>query len=100
MGAAQGGHGHVERGRAGSHARWYSRQGCRRSLLALYRQADDRSRDAVLQGLAQACKENLIGIGLGLSPDKLQRKWCGQDVTVALGEEGVWIIRRSSRSRK
>jgi hypothetical protein len=50
------------------------------------------SRDALLQGLRQACKDEVIGMGLGLGLDKLQRKWCGEDVAVGLDEEGVWII--------
>jgi Protein of unknown function (DUF499) len=50
------------------------------------------SRDAVVQGLVQACRDKLIGIGRGLSPDKLQRKWCGEDVMLDPNEDGVWII--------
>ncbi len=53
------------------------------------------SREAVLQGLAQACKDKVIGLGRGLSLNNLQRQWCGQDATDAVmdaSEEGLWII--------
>lgn len=53
------------------------------------------SREAVLQGLAQACKDKVIGLGRGLKLDNLQRQWCGQDATDAVmdaSEEGLWII--------
>lgn len=51
------------------------------------------SRDAVLEGLRQACGERVIGIGRGATLHNLQRKWCG-DKSVALdpNEEGLWII--------
>jgi hypothetical protein len=50
------------------------------------------SRDAVLAGLAQACKERLIGIGRGPSLSNLQRKWCGEEVMLDPNEEGLWIL--------
>ncbi len=50
------------------------------------------SREAVLQGLVQACKDKLIGIGRGINLNDLQRKWCGEDVTLDPNEEGLWII--------
>jgi hypothetical protein len=50
------------------------------------------SRDAVVEGLVQACRDKLIGIGRGVSADKLQRKWCGEDVMLDPNEDGVWII--------
>jgi len=50
------------------------------------------SRDAVLRGLEQACKERVIGIGQGLSPSNLQRRWCGEDVILDPEGEGFWII--------
>jgi hypothetical protein len=50
------------------------------------------SPDSVIQGLAQACKDRLIGIGRGTSPEKLQTKRCGEYVALDRGEEGVWII--------
>lgn len=51
------------------------------------------SRDAVLEGLRQACGERVIGIGRGANANSLQRKWCG-DTSVSLdpNEEGLWII--------
>jgi hypothetical protein len=50
------------------------------------------SADAVLQGLSQACKDRVIGIGRGTSPDKLQTRRCGEYVALDRSEEGVWII--------
>jgi len=50
------------------------------------------SRQAVFDGLSQACKERLIGIGRGLKSDNLQRKWCGEYVNLDPEEEGLWII--------
>lgn len=50
------------------------------------------SRQAVLDGLAQACKEKLIGIARGLNLNDIQRKWCGTSVTLEADEEGLWII--------
>lgn len=48
--------------------------------------------DAVLQGLRLACKERLIGVGVGVGLANLQRKWCGEDRPLDPNEEGVWII--------
>lgn len=50
------------------------------------------SRDAVMQGITQACKDRLIGIGRGLNPKDLQKKWCGESVTLDSNEEGLWIL--------
>jgi hypothetical protein len=50
------------------------------------------SSDAVVQGLSQACKDRLIGIGRGTSTEKLQTKRCGEYVALDRSEEGVWII--------
>lgn len=50
------------------------------------------SRDAVLAGLAQACKERLIGIGRGPSLANLQKKWCGEEVMLDPNEEGLWVL--------
>ncbi len=51
------------------------------------------SRDAVLEGLRQACGERIIGIGRGTSLSSLQRKWCGdKSITLDPNEEGLWII--------
>ncbi|QJW97251.1 ATP-binding protein [Frigoriglobus tundricola] len=48
--------------------------------------------DSVVQGLAQACKDRVIGIGRGVSPEKLQTRRCGDYVALDRSEEGVWII--------
>lgn len=50
------------------------------------------SRHAVVEGLSQACKERLLGVGRGLKLDNLQRKWCGEFVNLDPDEEGLWII--------
>jgi hypothetical protein len=51
------------------------------------------SRDAVLEGLRQACGERVIGIGRGANLNSLQRKWCGdKSITLDPNEEGLWII--------
>ena len=50
------------------------------------------SRHAVAEGLSQACKERLLGIGRGLKLDNLQRRWCGDYVNLDPDEEGLWII--------
>jgi hypothetical protein len=50
------------------------------------------SRDAVIEGLKQACLDRLIGIARGVSLDNLQKKWCGEGVMLDANEEGVWII--------
>jgi hypothetical protein len=50
------------------------------------------SRDAVLTGLSQACREKLVGIGRGMDATKLQKKWCGEDVMLDPNEDGLWII--------
>jgi hypothetical protein len=50
------------------------------------------SRDAVLTGLSQACREKLVGIGRGMDAGKLQKKWCGEEVMLDPNEDGIWII--------
>ncbi|RMG51605.1 MAG: hypothetical protein D6723_10295, partial [Acidobacteria bacterium] len=50
------------------------------------------SPQAVFDGLKQACREKLIGLGLGINPNNLQRKWCGEEVSLDPNEEGLWII--------
>jgi hypothetical protein len=50
------------------------------------------SPDAVIQGLSQACKDRIVAIGRGTSPEKLQTKRCGEYVALDRSEEGVWII--------
>jgi len=50
------------------------------------------NRDAVIEGLKQACRDGLIGIGRGISIHDLQKKWCKEDVILDPNEEGLWII--------
>jgi Protein of unknown function (DUF499) len=50
------------------------------------------SRDALLEGLKQACKEKLIGIARGVNLTNVQRKWCGEVVALDPNEEGIWIV--------
>jgi hypothetical protein len=50
------------------------------------------TREAVVLGLQDACKEKLIGLGRGLNAKELQKKWCGESVIIDPTEEGLWII--------
>ncbi len=51
------------------------------------------SRDAVVEGLRQACGERILGIGRGSNLNSLQRKWCGdKNLVLDPNEEGLWII--------
>ena len=50
------------------------------------------TKQAVTQGLAQACKEGLVGIGMGTTPKTLQIRYCKQNVALDPAEDGVWII--------
>jgi hypothetical protein len=49
-------------------------------------------RGAVVQGLIQACRDKLVGIGRGTSLKNLQRTWCGEAPVAELDEDGVWVI--------
>lgn len=48
--------------------------------------------DAVTQGLSQACRDRLLAIGRGTSPQSLQTKRCGEFVALDRAEDGVWVI--------
>jgi hypothetical protein len=50
------------------------------------------SREAVLEGLRQACREKLLSIGRGIHLNDLQRQWCGEDIVLNPNEDGLWII--------
>jgi hypothetical protein len=50
------------------------------------------TREAVLEGLSQACKERRISIGRGINFKDLQRQWCGESVTLDPNEDGLWIL--------
>ena len=50
------------------------------------------ARDAVLEGLSQACKERRVSIGRGINFKDLQRQWCGESVTLDPNEDGLWIL--------
>ncbi len=50
------------------------------------------SREAVTQGLSDACKNKLVGIGRGLRLDSLQTRWIGAPVALDPNEEGIWIL--------
>jgi len=50
------------------------------------------NRDAVIEGIGQACRDKIVGIGRGIGMHDLQRKWCGEDVIFDFDEEGLWII--------
>jgi hypothetical protein len=49
-------------------------------------------KNAVTDGLEQACEDALVGIGRGASPAALQARYCKQPVSLDPTEEGVWII--------
>jgi hypothetical protein len=50
------------------------------------------SRTAVTTGLANACRDGLVGIGRGLSLSNLRSTYCRKDVVLDPNEDGVWII--------
>ena len=50
------------------------------------------SRIAVTSGLANACRDGLIGIGRGLSLSNLRSTYCRQGLALDPNEDGVWII--------
>jgi hypothetical protein len=50
------------------------------------------TKDAVTEGLAQACKDGLVGIGRGATPSNLQARYCKQYVSLDPNEDGIWII--------
>jgi len=49
-------------------------------------------KEAVTDGLIQACNDGLIGVGRGGSPSTLQTSYCSQQVRLDPSEEGVWLI--------
>ena len=50
------------------------------------------SRTTVTTGLANACRDGLIGIGRGLGLSNLRSTYCRQDKALDPNEDGVWII--------
>lgn len=50
------------------------------------------SQTAVQEGIAQACRDGLLGIARGSSLGKLQSRHCGEPVAIDVGEEGLWLI--------
>ncbi|MCL4492831.1 MAG: ATP-binding protein, partial [Nitrospirae bacterium] len=50
------------------------------------------SKDAVVQGLAQACKDGVIGIARGVNLTNLQSRSCREQVFIDPNEDGLWII--------
>ncbi len=50
------------------------------------------SREAVANGLAQACLDGLIGIARGPSPSTFHGRSCRRSVVIDPSEEGVWVI--------
>jgi len=50
------------------------------------------NKDAVTQGISQACKDGLIGIGYGLNANTMQKKICRESISIDASEDGVWII--------
>ncbi|RLF61780.1 MAG: hypothetical protein DRN16_03190, partial [Thermoplasmata archaeon] len=50
------------------------------------------SKQAVIDGLTQACADGIIGIGRGASLSTLQKRYCNERIALDPTEEGVWII--------
>lgn len=50
------------------------------------------TKEAVTEGLSQACIDRVIGIGRGGSPSALQARYCGQTISLDPNEDGIWII--------
>jgi hypothetical protein len=50
------------------------------------------TKEAVTTGLAQACEDELVGVGRGGSPSSLQARYCGEQLSLDPSEDGVWII--------
>lgn len=50
------------------------------------------NKEAVVEGLLQACRDGLIGIGRGGSLSTLQARYCKKDIQFDSNEDGVWII--------
>lgn len=49
------------------------------------------TKDPVTEGLVQACKDGLIGIGRGATPANLHARYCRQFVSIDPNEDGLWI---------
>ncbi|MCL6508610.1 MAG: ATP-binding protein, partial [Bryobacteraceae bacterium] len=50
------------------------------------------AKEAVTEGLAQACADGLVGVGRGGSLSTLHTRYCKQSVSLDPSEDGVWII--------
>lgn len=50
------------------------------------------SKDAVVQGLAQACKDGILGIGRGVNMTNIQSRSCREQVFIDPNEDGLWIV--------
>jgi hypothetical protein len=50
------------------------------------------TKQAVTNGLIQACMDGLIGIARGTSLSNLQKRYCNERIPLDPTEEGVWII--------
>ena len=50
------------------------------------------TREAVTDGLAQACADGLVGVGRGGSLSTLQARYCKQLVSLDPSEDGLWIL--------
>jgi hypothetical protein len=50
------------------------------------------AKEAVTEGLVQACVDGIIGIGRGASPSSLQARYCKQHISIDPAEDGLWII--------
>lgn len=49
-------------------------------------------REAVTEGIAQACSNGLIGIGKGKSFEELQSKHCNENISLSPDDQDIWLI--------
>jgi hypothetical protein len=50
------------------------------------------SKEAVINGLTQACADGLVGIARGPSASSFHARYCRRSVSIDPSEEGVWVI--------
>jgi len=50
------------------------------------------SKDAVVHGLTQACKDGVLGIARGVNLTNIQSRSCREQVFIDPNEDGLWII--------
>jgi hypothetical protein len=67
-----------------------------RSAVETFLQFTDKpmvtGQDAVVKGIARACKDGTLGIGVGTSAQELTRTYCKEEPPDLTGLDGVWVI--------